>query len=190
MKIGCVILAGGKSSRMGTDKALLELNGKSFIKQLAEEFDFFEEKMIARGNNESISNVNWTMISDIYQERGPIGGLHTALSICKSDALFCITCDMPLAKKTLAEKLFSLMEEGVDAIIVKTEDDRIHPLCGIYRKSTLPIFEEQIQLGNHRMMSVLDKICVKYVTICFAEQTQQLMNVNTPREYEKIIRKI
>ena len=81
------------------------------------------------------------------------------------------------------------MEEGVDAIIVKTENDRIHPLCGIYRKSTLPIFEEQIQLGNNRMMSVLDRIRVKYVTICFAEQTQQLMNVNTPKEYEKLMKK-
>lgn len=189
MKIGCVILAGGKSSRMGTDKALLKIDGKSFIEQLAEEFDFFEEKMIARGNNESISNVNWTMISDIYQDRGPIGGLHAALSVCKSDALFCITCDMPLVKKTLAEELFQLMEEEVDAIIVKTEDNRIHPLCGIYRKSTLPIFEEQIKLGNNRMMRVLDKICVKYVTICFAEQTQQLMNVNTPKEYEELMKK-
>ena len=49
MNIGCAILAGGKSSRMGTDKALLQYNGKNFIENLMEELDFFDEKMIARG---------------------------------------------------------------------------------------------------------------------------------------------
>ena len=74
MNIGCVILAGGKSSRMGTDKALLEINGTNFIKKIAGELDSFEEKIFARGNREPISFDGWKNIPDVYQECGPDGG--------------------------------------------------------------------------------------------------------------------
>ena len=73
MTTGCVILAGGKSSRMGTDKAFLPLNGKKFIEVLTEEFRFFEEKIIVRGNDDEISDITWPVISDIYLNCGPIG---------------------------------------------------------------------------------------------------------------------
>ena len=99
MKIGCAILAGGKSSRMGTDKALLEYDGKQFIMQIAEELAWFNERIIARGSNSGFGDeieCNWKVIPDIFPDHGPISGLHVALSCCESDALFVVTCDMPL----------------------------------------------------------------------------------------------
>lgn len=183
MKIGCVILAGGKSSRMGKDKALLEIEGRNFIKKLSEELDEFEEKMIARGNNGEITDVSWLVIPDIYPERGPIGGLHAALSRCESDALFCVSCDMPLIKKTLVKYLCDLMQEEYDAVITQEKDGRIHPLCALYRKSAADIFEQQIMAGNNRLMSACDRMRVKYVTIDFEKGAQQLFNVNTPKDY-------
>ena len=82
MKIGCIILAGGKSSRMGGDKALLEYEGKYFIEKIAEELSFFEEKIIARGNNSSLTEITdskWQVIPDIYLDHGPMGGMHAHL---------------------------------------------------------------------------------------------------------------
>ena len=186
MKIGCVILAGGKSSRMGKDKALLEINGKNFIKQLTEELDWFGEKLIARGNNSEIQEVLWPVMPDVYQERGPIGGLHAALSLCESDALFCVSCDMPLIQSPLAKSLCDSMDEACDAVVAKAEDGRIHPLCAVYRKEAAAVFEEQILSGNNRIMSALDKMRVKYITIDFERGAQQLFNVNTPEEYLEI----
>lgn len=183
MKIGCVILAGGKSSRMGKDKALLEINGKNFIKQISDELECFEEKMIARGNNSEISDVSWPIIQDAYQERGPIGGLHAALSICESEALFCVSCDMPFIQMSLAKFLCDSMQEDYDAIVSKTEDGRIHPLCGVYRKSAAIVFEQQILSGNNRIMSALNQMRVKYITIDFSKGARQLLNVNTPKDY-------
>lgn len=183
MKIGCVILAGGKSSRMGKDKALLEINGKNFIKQLSEELDWFNEKLIARGNNSEIPEVSWPVIPDVYQERGPIGGLHASLSICQSDALFFVSCDMPLIQSSLAKFLCDSMTEAYDAVVVKSEDGRVHPLCAVYRKATVKVFEKQILAGNNRIMGALDKMRVKYVTIDFTKGAQQLLNVNTPKDY-------
>lgn len=212
MKIGCAVLAGGKSSRMGTDKALLELDGKNFIKKLCDELDFFEEKIIARGNRSDLKDISWKIIPDIYPQRGPIGGLHAVLSICESDALFCVSCDMPLLQNALVKELCeyfkfksaeadlgercvvpvgqytsaSKLNQEVDAVIAVTEDGRKHPLCGIYRKSVFPILEEQILLENHRMMAALDRMRVEYV-ILDSQDSQQLKNINTPEDYQGVL---
>lgn len=217
MKIGCAILAGGKSSRMGTDKALLEYDGKQFIMQIAEELSWFDERIIARGSNCGFGDEiarQWKVIPDIYPDHGPIGGLHAALSCCETDALFVVTCDMPLIKSELVRKLCMEMQkmdagrgqtnryagdragedvdeqvsgdirDSVDAVIAVGADDKIHPLCGVYRKSTLPVLEEQIISGQNRVMASLKKLHVKYVTIDSPSEACQISNINTPQDYE------
>ena len=186
MNIGCMILAGGKSSRMGTDKALLEIDGTNFIGKIAGELNFFEEKFLARGNCEVVSIPGWQNIPDIYPECGPIGGLHAALKTCRSDALVCVTCDMPLLKSELVRDLCDQMTEEYDAVILKEADGRIHPTCGIYRKSAVNVFEQQILDGNYRMMQVLDRLRVKYVTIDPQSGSGQLKNINTPEDLREL----
>ena len=186
MIIGCMILAGGKSSRMGTDKALLEIDGTNFIGKIAGELNFFEEKFFARGNCAAVSVPGWQNIPDIYPECGPIGGLHAALKTCRSDALVCVTCDMPLLKSELVRDLCDQMTEEYDAVILKEADGRIHPTCGIYRKSAVNVFEQQILDGNYRMMQVLDRLRVKYVTIDPQIGSWQLKNINTPEDLREL----
>lgn len=200
MKIGCVILAGGKSSRMGTDKALLDYDGKHFIEQIANELSWFEERIIARGGNQGFEEESlhrWKVIPDIYQDHGPIGGLHAALSACESDALFVVSCDMPLIKSDLARKLCENIEEaghggeaeeGYDAVISVENDGKIHPLCGAYRKSVVPVLEEQIVSDRNRVMEALQKLRVNYVTIDSPEQARQMANMNTPKDYESLLK--
>ena len=182
MRIGCAILAGGKSSRMGTDKALLEYEGKSFVEKLCDELNSFEEKIVARGNRSDIEGVYWSIIPDIYTERGPIGGLHAVLSTCNSEAMFCVSCDTPFLELHLARKLCEHIRDGVDAVIAVTADGRKHPLCGVYCKTMLPVIEEQILAGNHRLMASLDKVRVEYVSLS-PQDSLQLKNINTPEEY-------
>ena len=198
MKIGCAILAGGKSSRMGTDKALLEFEGKQFITQIAEKLSWFDERIIARGENsrfESALEREWAVIPDIYPEHGPIGGLHAALSSCESDALFVVTCDMPLIESGLVRELCDLMQEtdltgervdAYDVIVSVGEGGKIHPLCGVYRKSVVPVLEEQIISDQNRVMAALKKLRVKYVTVDSPASARQLANINTPEDYEKL----
>ncbi|MGN1267086.1 MAG: molybdenum cofactor guanylyltransferase [Dorea sp.] len=188
MSIGCVILAGGKSSRMGMDKALLNYEGTNFIKKISDELSCFEEKMIARGNNSELDNIPWEIIADIYPGHGPIGGLHAALSACGSEAMLCVSCDMPLLERSLALRLCEAMSEECDAVVAMTENGRIHPLCAVYRKELYTLLEEQILAGNNRLMSVLDQIRVKVVNVNTVEETKQLTNVNTREEYLEIQR--
>ena len=200
MKIGCVILAGGKSSRMGTDKALLEYDGKQFIEQIAEKLSEFDERIIARGNNSRLEGKlerEWTVIPDIYPGHGPIGGLHAALSACRSDALFVVTCDMPLIERELVRELCDQMQEAdfdeervdaCDVVISVGEGGKIHPLCGVYRKSVLPVLEEQIISDQNRIMAAIRKLRVNYVTIDSPDREMQLSNINTPQEYESLVK--
>ena len=186
MKLGCVILAGGKSSRMGQDKAFLTWKGESFIERLTKEMDFFEEKMIAHGNRREIADTSWSVVKDIYPDRGPIGGLHTALTNCKSDALFCVTCDVPLVQRSLVSFLYQYMDETTDAIIPIAEDGKVHPLCAIYRKKTSSAFLKKIEEGNNRIMSAFEHMNVKYVSLN-AKQSKQLYNINTKEEYQRLL---
>ena len=194
MKIGCVILAGGKSSRMGKDKALLEFDGTNFIEKIAGELSFFEEKMIARGNNSELlklQHCSWKIIPDVYPDHGPIGGIHAALKECKSEAMFCVSCDVPLITSELAEKMCNMFSaqdatgEACDAVIAVTVDGKYHPLCGIYRKELWRIFEEQIIQDQNKIMNVLKKCNTFYVNLN-DETSKQLMNINTKIEYKNL----
>lgn len=184
--IGCVILAGGKSSRMGRDKANLEIKDQTFIKKLTKELDFFEEKMIARGANESFDGIDWNIIPDLYEGCGPIGGLHAALKHCKSEALVCLPCDLPLLETSFVQWMVSHLKDGYDAIICRSLGGRTHPLCGIYRKTAVEILEAQIAGGDYRMMYALEKMKVKYVVADSESKEAQLWNVNTPKDYESL----
>ena len=188
MKTGCIILAGGKSSRMGEDKALLEYKGKLFIEKIAEELSFFEEKIIARGNNSALTGItdaSWKIIPDVYSEHGPMGGLHAALKDCESEAMFVVTCDMPMITKQLAKDICKEMTE-YDAVIAVTEDGKIHPLCGIYKKELYKSMEEHLQMDHNRVMEVLKKCRLKYFHLD-EEDSKQLINVNTKEDYEKYV---
>lgn len=202
MKIGCIILAGGKSSRMGEDKALLEYEGKYFIEKIAEELSFFDEKIIARGNNSSLSGItdsNWKVIPDIYPDHGPMGGMHAALKECESDAMFVVTCDMPLITRELAKGICEMISaklgeeadvaansDSCDAVIAVTCDGKYHPLCGVYKKELWHEMEEYLKHDNNRMMAVLKNKRVKYLDLD-ERSSKQLANVNTRDEYEKLV---
>ena len=193
LEIGCVILAGGKSSRMGQDKALLRYEGKFFIEKIAEELNFFEEKMIARGNNAELENLVkkdlWKVVPDEYENHGPLGGLHAALKKCKSDAMFVVTCDMPLISRKLIKKMCYIyeQEDKSDAVIAVTNDGRLHPLCGIYCKNLYACMEKNLLQNNNRMMSILKESKVTYIQLDDLD-SKYLRNINTRVEYQNLIR--
>jgi len=188
MTTGCVILAGGKSSRMGTDKALLTIDNTNFIKKLCTKFDFMEEKIIARGNRAEIAESTWSVIPDVYPNHGPIGGLHAALKSCQSDALFCVACDTPLIKPYVFWKMQEQMNTDIDAVIAVTEDGKYHPLCGVYKKHVADLMEEQIRKDMNRIMQVIKQIRVEYVQLHSIEDG--LLNINTKEDYALYIKEM
>jgi len=182
MDIGSVVLCGGKSSRMGTQKALLTINGETFLHRTLTQLQDFEEILISANDPALASLCAYPVIPDRYPGCGPMGGLHAALSTCRSGALLAVACDMPCFTAALVRLLLSHWCEDADAVIAMTPDGRYHPLCAIYRKSLAPIFEDHLRSGKCKLLTALPRDGVRFVPVP-EDLAPCLKNVNTPEDY-------
>lgn len=185
MKIGAVVLMGGKSRRMdGVDKAALTIEGISFVERILLQLEGFEERLLSVDNPNSYGGYKAVAVADIQRECGPMGGILSALSECRSDGLFTVPCDMPLFHAGLAGYILSYISTDYDAFVMVDRQGRIHPLCGIYRKTAIPVFKRQISCGNYRMTDALKNMRVKHVLMEHSRFSDNiLLNVNTPQQY-------
>lgn len=183
-KMGVVLLAGGKSRRMGNDKARLQLEGESFLQRIAGELSCYEERLLSVDQPERYKELDWRHVADQIPGCGPIGGLSAALGSSCADVLLVVTCDVPLYRAEFGAWLFAQLEEPWDAVVPVSEDG-IHPLCAVYRKRCFPFFQKQMESGNYRIRGVLDQLNVRYVEA--GEWRDVLCNVNTPEEYQKLL---
>ena len=193
-----VILAGGKSSRMGRDKASLTLGHKTFLQRIAAELDAcgFQEKYVSLGIGEKTEihiPVGWTAVRDRYRDCGPLGGIHAALSACRAEWALFVSCDTPLYRKELAELLISKIP-GPQLLIPVTPDGRWHMTCALWRKTLLPEVEAQLKSGDYR----LRKLCLKdggpspgtVLVRLEGEQAafaEMLNNINTEEDYRQMV---
>lgn len=187
MKIGVALLAGGKSQRMGQDKAQLFLGGNSFLSIIAKELENFDEKLLCAGNPDKYTLEGFDALGDQYPGCGPISGLHAALNACQSQALLAVSCDMPLFQYRLGSYLANCLKPKYHAVVPVTRDGRIHPLCGVYQKKTAGILKEQIMSRHYCMMDALKKMSVYYMEMSQTPYPDILLaNINTPMEYKEL----
>lgn len=181
-----VILAGGKSSRMGTDKALLKLNNKTVIEHIISEFLKVTDDIIIVANKpEYYHFLNLPIVSDRYQDKGPLGGLETALYHGSADNYLISACDTPFINHRVYQVLLAELK-NFDAIIPKYKD-RLHPLSGIYARSLLPDIQYQIEQNNLRVQSFFNQRNINYIDQFTSINDDVLMkhffNMNNPNEY-------
>ena len=190
MKFGAVILYGGKSRRMGQDKAELIIEGRTFLDHIAGELDGFEELILSLDIMEKYPEIRCAAVTDIYSNCGPMGGIHSALTACSSDALLVVSCDLPLFKSELGEYLCTQLDEEIDAVVPVTSDGRIHPLCAVYRKRTSSVFERYLKTGNYKILNAYNDMRVKFLPIDRTPCKEKwLQNINTPQEYDALCRR-
>ena len=187
MKFGSVILAGGRSLRMGEDKAKLKIDGMCFLDRIAEELCGFDELLVSVDELARHPVLPYPTVCDRFPGCGPMAGLHAALSVCASEALFVVSCDLPLFRGELAVYLCERLTQEVDAVVPLTSDGRIHPLCAVYRKEAAALFEQFLMAGNLRIRDVLRSLRVEYVPISDSPCSESwLLNVNTKEEYQAL----
>lgn len=185
-KTGAVILAGGSSRRMGTHKADLKLEGRTFLERITRELETFDEVLLSLGNKNRYEG-SLMVVEDRYPGCGPMGGLHAALKICRSDALLAVACDMPLFEQGLADYITGFISSDYDAFVTATRDGNVHPLCAVYKKNAAEILEKMLNAENFRMMDALKQMKVKYVTLLHSVYPDTLLtNVNSLSEYSAL----
>jgi molybdopterin-guanine dinucleotide biosynthesis protein A len=187
MDISAAILAGGKSTRFGRDKAMLKLNNCTLIDRTYRELlnitddiwvvgDLREDSLIPLGK----------FLPDLVDNIGPLGGLFTALSYIKTPVLL-TSFDMPFLKKKHFEFVVQHLDSSFEAIIA-TSDKGIEPLLGIYRPPVLPIIKECIDHGTLAMYQLIEKLKVKFVDFKNAGYISDLFfNINTMGDYKKLL---
>ncbi|GHV96173.1 hypothetical protein AGMMS50293_24930 [Spirochaetia bacterium] len=185
---GAVILAGGRSRRMGTDKALLRWGEFTFLERILSQLEHFPEVLISAGEPGQYAEFGLPVIADIYPNRGPIGGLYSALKCCRSPFLLVLSCDTPLFERGLGEYLAALASDDFDAIVPMTCNGWRQPLCAVYAKTCTDILFAQIQAGNNRMRDALSLMRTRYIPMTeLPYQDMVLSDINLPEQYHALI---
>jgi molybdenum cofactor guanylyltransferase len=189
MKAAAIILSGGKSSRMGTNKALLKINEKTNIERIADALKlYFDDIILVTNHPESYEFLGLTMVNDQFPGMGPLAGLHAGLEASEYQTNFIVACDMPFVSAELASTLVQFCKE-YDAVIPVINGIR-HPLFAVFKKEIAAEAARCIQEGSLRMRHLLDRINVLYVTEKEMQSVGQLdldrvfFNMNHPNEYE------
>lgn len=183
------ILAGGASSRMGTDKSLLPIEGQTFTERIAETLLKLTDSVLVVGRE---ADLNLPSVQDVYPQWGALGGLHAALAACKREWAIVVACDLPF----VTADLFSFLAEkrvGHEAVAPVQDDKRPQPLAALYRVDPCrQRATELIEAGRRRPLDLLEAVKTRWVS--FAEirnldQAQRFfVNINTPSDYYEATR--
>ena len=181
-----VILAGGKSSRMGSNKALLPYRGGRFIEAIYRQLSgLLGEVLVVTGTPEQYAFLGCRMVSDLYHDIGVLAGLHAGLFHSHTSHIFAVACDMPYLNNTMIRMLLARRHQG-DVIIPEGENG-LEPLHAVYCRSCLPAMETALQTGKRRLISFFPEIQVTTVpgdTIRFVDpHLDSFRNINTPADY-------
>lgn len=189
--INGVILAGGLSKRMGTDKGLLKLSGVTMVENLYNRLSPLCNRIIVVTNKpvaygEVTSHLSVQIVTDEIKQKGPFSGIHSALGVTDAEYNIVLACDMP---NTNPEFFINASQEAMkqeyDLIIARTGCGRYQPLHAIYHRRCRNAIE-QLLLQNELKASEL----VKYVKtkVLYFDESNELMfsNMNTVEDYQRL----
>ena len=181
--IPCVIFAGGKSSRMGKDKALLPFEGKSLAQYQYDKLSKIFKKVYI-STKEKKFDFDAPLILDSSKIYAPTPAFLDIFNITES--FFALSVDTPFVTKAIIQKIFEEAQKypNKDAIIAKT--DFPHPLIGIYNRSILPHIQKALKEENYKLNAILQKAKTHFVEF---EDEESFFNLNHPKEYERALQK-
>ncbi|ADU31572.1 molybdenum cofactor guanylyltransferase [Evansella cellulosilytica] len=192
-----VILAGGRSRRMGKDKALLKVSGKTTIERITNIVTKTCQKTLIISNDiDKYQFLNKKIVKDMYVGKGPLAGIHAGLRAANTEWCFFIANDMPLITRSIVFDLYEISKEysQCDAIVPRVKG-RIHPLCAFYKTSALRKVESCLEKEELKMSNFLSKINVHEVVekplyekgYSEEELDRIFFNMNEPCDYRKVL---
>jgi molybdopterin-guanine dinucleotide biosynthesis protein A len=188
-KLSLAVLAGGKSERMGQDKALKPFLGHTLIERVLDRLSGLAEEIIVTTNRpEQYTFLGLPLYPDLLPGRGPLGGLYSSISAVHSSLVAAIACDMPFASCAIFEyELDLLLRNNLDAVLPRGRNGT-EPLHAIYRCETcLPAIRSALAAGERKVISWLPQVKVEYITPPELAQLDPLglafWNLNTPEEF-------
>jgi molybdopterin-guanine dinucleotide biosynthesis protein A len=187
--VSAVILAGGQSSRMGSNKALLPYRGGLLIEVIHRLLsDLFSEVLLVTNDPEHYRFLPCRKVPDRYLGMGVLAGIHSGLYHSGNPAIFAAASDMPYLNERLIRHLGSRADAG--GVLIPESPGGLEPLHAVYGQGCLGAIEEVLQKGQRRIVSFFDRVNVCRMS---AEQVARFdpsfdsfVNINTPDDYDAL----
>lgn len=184
------VTAGGRSSRMGKDKAWLELAGRPMIKHVIAALQPVTTTVSIIANDSEYAKLGFPVLQDSHRGIGPLEAIRISLLNTKSPRALLVGCDLPFVTSELFNLLVSL-DGPYEAVVPMSANQKLEPLCAIYCSSALNAVDRLIASGERKISLLYDRIPTRFVRF---EELQHLAgsglffnNVNTPGDYAQAI---
>ncbi len=180
-KYSGILLAGGKSSRMGEDKAFMKYGEYFLYEYSLSVLKHFSNNILLSSSNLLFKQADCTIVEDEMPGLGPIGGIFSCLKQIKCQNAIVLPCDLPLITLSIIDILIE-NSENFDITIALNRQNLPEPLVGIYNVAVIPFMEEMINHGNYKMQELLSKVNTRFVP--FPESPAlSFQNINYPSDF-------
>lgn len=198
--VTAIILSGGKSTRMGENKSLLLLDGKTVIEHVLDNMkSIFSNVILITNQPDEYEFLGIEMFEDVFKYQGPLAGIHSGLYHSTTEKNFIISCDLPLMTKEMIE--FIVDYETDKLISVTRADGFIQQLCGVYSKECVSAAEKLLASevtisGNHKskcqVLQLIDHVGAEIIGAdaipCYEEG--MFLNMNRKEDYEEVVKRL
>ncbi|MGA9544273.1 MAG: molybdenum cofactor guanylyltransferase [Candidatus Sulfotelmatobacter sp.] len=186
--VSAFILAGGKSTRMGTDKAFVEYEGRTLLTRALDLARSVASGVWIVGSKEKFAGFA-PVVEDVFRDCGPLGGIHAALLGSSTELNLMLAVDMPFVSPAFVEYLITQARSAPDSVvIVPRSDGRRQPLCAIYRREFAAVAERALRGRQNRIDRLFDEIQIRVIEQEELEgagfPSALFRNLNTPEELE------
>ena len=184
-----ILLAGGKSRRMGFDKRFLQLDGETLVRRALSVYErlFTEILIVVAEPVPELNDMGHQIVTDLIPDRATLGGLYTGLSFARHRRIFAAACDMPFLNSTVIDHLLQFDD---DDIVMPQLATGLQPMHAVYGKTCLPYFERMMANNNLSIQLVLEhdelrtRLVSEEVLRILDPQLLSFLNLNTPEEVE------
>ncbi len=180
------VLTGGRSSRMGRDKALIDIAGRPLALRVAEQAGKFCDSVSLVGDPAAYGSLGLKVVPDTFPGQGPLAGIEAALGATAADWNLIVACDMPALGSAAIEQLFDLQ---ADCALPQYDDGRAEPLCAVYHRRCHAAIRATLESGVRKVADALrrleaDGFAVRYLPVASAKP---FANLNTPDEVQEYL---
>ena len=184
------VLAGGKSSRMGQDKALMRVEGKPLVQRAAEILRPFVREITLLAPADRYGNLGFPVVADKWPDQGPLAAVCTGLLSSHAEWNIFLACDLPLVSRQFLQLLVQRVRATCsDAVVPRTEDGW-QPLSAAYHSRCRTVFARAIQEGRRSFIGLFEEIPAEVIThdemVSAGVSEGELTNVNTPEDWARI----
>jgi molybdopterin-guanine dinucleotide biosynthesis protein A len=181
------LLAGGKSSRMGTDKSFVRVLGRPLIEEvLAQVAGLGSETLIVTNRPDDYRYLGLPLFSDVLPDKGALGGIYTALHSATQPYVFCLACDMPFIVRPLLDYFVTLLPDANADVIMPRLGAEAEPFRALYARTCLAPIRAALDAGKMRVISFFPEVRMRFVDEPeidrFDPAHRSFFNVNTPED--------